>query len=197
MSLTEFLELLPGLKPRLARKEVLAGEALDPVARTDIHHREDFLDTTLDVGPDAAAAMLAAYREGRLPMQRGASPGATSLADGYASNRDTARQRDERRRRAAALLDASVVVEGDLSDHAFLDRLFHAHLGKGAGSLNLAGITVTKSLSRHSSNSGRSSGWGVGFRWIGSDGKPRTSSTVPPEAFNRRNDPERDWGLPD
>lgn len=197
MSLTNFLSLLPGIKPRLARNDVLTGSVLAPGEHADIHTREAFLDTTLDVGPDAAAAIVAAYRDGRLSMKRGAVPRDVPKADAYASDAEVRRRRDERRRRSTALRDLSVVRESDLNDHAFLDRLFHAHAGRGEGTLTIAGIAVTKSLARYASNSGRSSGWGVSFNWTGSDGEPRSLSTFPSEAFNRRNDGDRNWGLPE
>jgi len=59
----------------------------------------------------------------------------------------------------------------------------------------LAGITVQKQVIGYRSNSGKSTGWRVRFEWTGSDGQKRHSETIPPEADNRRNDPERNWGL--
>lgn len=59
----------------------------------------------------------------------------------------------------------------------------------------LAGITVHKTVHAYKSNSGKSTGWLVRFSWTGSDGERRYSESVPPEADNRRNDPNRNWGL--
>ncbi|MDX8461977.1 hypothetical protein [Mesorhizobium humile] len=66
-SLTDFLADLPGVMPRNARKLILDGSLLSQAERADIHSRDrSFLDLVLEVGPDAAAAILATYREGRL-----------------------------------------------------------------------------------------------------------------------------------
>ena len=101
----------------------------------------------------------------------------------------------ERRRRSDALKDPGVVRETDFQDDRLLDAVFHRHAGEGATSMTLAGILVTKTLSRHPSNSGKSQGWSVAFSWTGSDGRRRSSGREAPEASNRRNDPERNWGL--
>ena len=72
---------------------------------------------------------------------------------------------------------------------------FEAH-GKGGGTLTLAGIPVTKAVVGHPTNSGKNVGYSVSFHWVGSDGVRRSSGRVAAEASNRRNDAERDWGLP-
>lgn len=197
-SLTDFLACLPGLMPRKARDAVLAPGTITEAARADLHERDAYWGPVVEVGPDAAQAILDAYREGRLPMRRRERPAvSTPEAEAYVARREAlGREIAERRRRAGALKDVSLATEADLADHRFVDALFHAHAGAGATSLEIAGIAVTKSLSRYPSNSGRSHGWGVSFAWTGGDGVRRGSSSLPPEAGNRRNDAERDWGLP-
>ena len=194
-TLTGFLSWLPGIMPRKARTLVLEGGLLSERDRADIHEGQGFYGT-LEVGPDAGAAILAAYRRGGLPMARGKTPGDAPRADAYLADGESMRaQIAERRRRAAALRDISLATEVDLGDHAFLDGLFLAHLGTGAGTLVIAGREVTKDLAMYPSNSGKSRGWGVSFSWKGSDGRAMGSTTLPPEAGNRRNDAERNWGL--
>ncbi|MDF9789928.1 hypothetical protein M2440_000629 [Methylorubrum extorquens] len=92
--------------------------------------------------------------------------------------------------------DPALVRETDFHDHYFLDTVFLAVHGKGPGTLTLAGIPVTKTLAGYSTNSGKGTGYSVTFHWVGSDGAPRSSGRVAPEASNRSNDAERDWGLP-
>ena len=194
-SLTEFLKNLPGVMPRKAHAEVLEGDVLTDAEHADIHTRDN-LYATREVGPDAAAAILAAYRAGRLPMKARTVPGEAPEAEAYLAKREALlAEIAERKRRNDALKDPSLVRETDFSDNRFMDAIFHRHAGAGAGSMTLAGILVTKMLSRHPSNSGKSHGWTVIFSWTGSDGQPYSSGSVPPEASNRRNDPDRNWGL--
>src|SRR5205807_2403696 len=135
----------------------------------------------IEVGPDAAAAILAAYKDNRLPMKKGAAPIDAPLADAYVAKREELlAEVAERVRRARAVKDPSLIVESDLTDHVLIDRIFHAQIGEGNGAMTLAGITVSKTLTRYASNSGKSHGWAVYFSWVGSDGQHRASGTTPP-----------------
>jgi hypothetical protein len=196
-SLTDFLASLPGIMPIKARRLVLEGGVLSKAERADIYPRDrNWLDLVLEVGPDAAAAILLAYKDGRLPMKRGNTPTEAPAAGAYLAEGDKLRKQiAERRRREQAVKDPSLILESDLVDHRLIDSVFIANLGTGSGSMVLAGITVHKEVIGYKSNSGKSTGWQVRFDWTGSDGQLRHSETVPPEADNRRNDPERDWGL--
>lgn len=197
-SLTYFLGLLPGVMPRKASEAIYQNEVLSSGARRDIHSRDlNLLDTVMLVGPDAAAELLAAYKERRLPMKRGAKVQEAPEAEAYVLQAETWRdQIAERRRRDDCLKDITLVRESDFNDNRLMDRIFFAHAGKGSGTLTLAGIQVTKSLRGFSSNSGKTTGWQATFSWIGNDGVRHDSgSALPPEAFNRRNDEERNWGL--
>jgi hypothetical protein len=199
LSLTDFLSRLPGVMPRKARTAIIQGDILSQAERRDIFMRDaSFLDTVQLVGPDAAAAILAAYRAGKLPMNTGEKIGEAPQAVEYANDDTLREQSRERRRKVACVKDISLVKEGDFSDNRLLDRIFWENLGKGEGTLKLAGIDVFKSLHGYSSNSGKSTGYKVTFHWTGSDGEHRSSGTgTPSEAFNRRNDADRDWGLPE
>ncbi|BCH27795.1 hypothetical protein MesoLjLb_75800 [Mesorhizobium sp. L-8-3] len=165
--------------------------------RADIHSRDrSLLDLVLEVGPDAAMAILVAYKKGRLPMKRGERPSDALAAEAYVAMSDSLRKQiAERRRKEQAVKDPSLIVESDLNDHRLIDRVFIQNNGPGSGSMVLAGVTVHKQVTGYTSNSGKSTGWRVRFDWIGSDGKPRHSEVSPPEADNRRNDPDRNWGL--
>lgn len=194
-SLTDFLKILPGVMPRKGYEAVLKGDLLSAAELADVHTRDN-LYATREVGPDAAAAILAAYRAGRLPMKARTVPGEAPEAEAYLAQRETLlAQIAERKRRDDALRDPGVVREADFADDRFLDAVFHRHAGEGATSMTLDGILVTKTLARHPSNSGKSHGWAVTFSWTGTDGRRRSSGSQPPEATNRRNDAERNWGL--
>ncbi|MDX8465736.1 hypothetical protein RFM26_08575 [Mesorhizobium sp. VK23B] len=123
-------------------------------------------------------------------------PSAVHEAEAYLSEAPRHRQTiAERQRLKRALSDPSVLTESDLENYRLLDSVFFALKGPGEGTLVLAGIQVTKSLAGYSSNSGMTTGWQVTFSWTGSDGRGWLIKKVPSEASNRRNDPERNWGL--
>jgi len=155
------------------------------------------LDVVQEVGPNAAAAIVEAYKAGKLPMQKTSlRPSAIPEAEAYLADAPRHRQTiAERRRLKRAISDPAVLIEADLDNYRLLDSLFLALRGQGVGKLVIAGITVTKGLAGYPSNSGKTTGWRVTFSWTGSDGRERLIEKVPPEASNRRNDPVRNWGL--
>lgn len=196
-TLSSFLNDLPDIRPRKARTLILEGDLLSKEQRADIRWRDSsWLDTVLEVGPDAAAAILAAYKRAALPMKKGAVPTDAPSAEAYLAQREELkRQIAERTRREQAVKDPSLILESDLTNHRLIDSVFIANVGPGSGSMVLAGITVSKHVVGYKSNSGKSTGWRVRLEWIGSDGQHHHSEVVPPEADNRRNDPDRNWGL--
>lgn len=176
----------------------MKGDFLTKEEKRDIFLRSDsILDTVYVIGPDAASAILAAYKAGKLPMDRGEAVREAPAAEQYLENADRLRaQIAERRRKEACVKDISLVTEEDFSDNRLLDRVFWANTAKGQDTLRLAGIDVMKMVHGYSTNSGKSTGYEVSFHWTGSDGQPRSSGTgKPSEAFNRRNDEGRNWGL--
>ncbi|WP_375590793.1 hypothetical protein ABWH89_09435 [Hoeflea alexandrii] len=176
------------------------GDILTKEQKRDIFLRNrNLLDTVYLIGPDAAGAVLEAYRAGQLPMGRGESVQVAPQAEQYLENADSLREQiAERQRKEACVKDISLVEERDFSDSRLLNRIFFENSPKGQGTLKLAGINVTKTVHGYRSNSGKNTGYDVSFHWTGSDGQPASSGTgKPPEAFNRRNDEERNWGLPE
>lgn len=198
-TLSHFLASLPGIRPIKTRRLILEGGLLSEQERTDIHCRNaSMIDTVLEVGPDAAAAILAAYKSERLPMRKGQKPTAAPDAEAYLARGDVLRRKiAERRRQELAVKDPSLIVETDFTNHRLMDIVFFAKIGSGSGSMVLAGIKVNKTVSGYRSNSGQTIGWSVRFDWVGSDGEHRYSEVIPPEANNRRNDADRNWGLPE
>ncbi len=77
-----------------------------------------------------------------------------------------------------------------------MNRIFFKNSGPGPSRLTLAGIVVSKDIRSFSSNSRKSTGCESTFTWTGSDGVAHSSgSGLSSEAFNRRNDENRNWGL--
>lgn len=197
-SVSEFLKSLPGVAPRKAYTLVMEGDLLSKELKRDLHPRSDSLfDLVTVLGPDAAAAILQAYKDGMLPMQRGKTPSHASEAEAYVNDAEPLREEiRERRRKKDCVDDVSLVRESDFHDHHLMNRIFFKNSGPGPGSLTLAGIVVSKDIRSFSSNSGKSTGYESTFTWTGSDGVAHSSgSGLPSEAFNRRNDENRNWGL--
>lgn len=197
-SLTDFLKGLPGVAPRKAYTLVLEGDLLSKELKRDLHPRSDsFFDLATVVVPDAAAAILQAYKDGRLPMQKGKTDQNAPDAEAYVRDAEPLREEiRERQRRKECVEDVSLVRESDFLDQHLMNRIFFENAGAGPGTLTLAGIEVSKDIRGFSSNSGKSTGYESTFTWTGSDGVQRSSgSGLPSEAFNRRNDEKRNWGL--
>ena len=200
MDLKNFLACLPGIKPLVTRRMILDGQILSPAQKADLHGRDAyFLDTVLMVGPVAAEAILKAYKAGRLPMIRARQrPSEAPRADAYVAEADRwIAELAEWDRRKRAIEDISLLRPTDLFDYRLLDEIFVRQIGLGRGTLILAGIEVTKSLLEFASNSGKSADWQVSFSWREAEGNSQTITKESRYSSNRRNDAERDWGLPD
>ncbi|MFN3321109.1 MAG: hypothetical protein ACK43M_20375 [Allorhizobium sp.] len=197
LSVTDFIACLPGVKPKLARATILQGDILSEEERRSIVYRNAYIaDDVRLVGPDAAAAILAAYQAGKLPMNKGAGVAEALRAGEYVNDEVVKEQFREYRRKEACLKDISLVKERDFSDNRLLDRIFFAHAPKGTWSLTLDGIVVTKDIRGYHTNSRKNTGYEVTFHWTGSNGQQRSSGTgKPPEASNRANDPKRSYGF--
>jgi hypothetical protein len=106
--------------------------------------------------------------------------------------------KQEYQRRREYLRDPSKLPENEFS-YDILDAIFWEKCGSGEHTLTIGGIEVTKSLTGLSrSNSGKRQSWGVEIKWTGSDGVDRSVSNGGGRyAGNRRNDEERNWGLPE
>lgn len=197
LSLTDFISRLPNVLPRKARTVILGGDLLNEEQLRDIFYRSaHMLDMVQVVGPVAAKAILMVYEEGKLPMKKGAKVSDAPLARAYADDPALLAQMEERRRRKDCVKDTSLVRESDFHDNRLLDSIFWQAMGAGEGTLNLAGIDVTKNIRGFRTNSGKNTDYEVSFSWVGSDGvRKQTGTGLPPAAFNRRNDEERDYGL--
>jgi hypothetical protein len=62
----------------------------------------------------------------------------------------------------------------------------------------IGGVSVSKSVSKYWSNSRKTSDNTVTFRWVDKSGKQREEVLISStNQFNRANDPDRNWGLPE
>ncbi len=82
--------------------------------------------------------------------------------------------------------------------YSLLNDIFFTHLGKCTGQqeMNIGGIPVTKTVLAHRSNSGKSHDFEVIFEFTDESGESQRISKNSMYAGNRRNDAERNHGLP-
>lgn len=116
--------------------------------------------------------------------------------------RDSVRLAEERRheqqaeaqRRKALIENPSTYLPAEF-EHDMLDRIFFHHHGPGPAQMLIGGVTVTKHLASYTSNSGKSRDHTVTFSWE-TDGERHELDRESRFQHNRRNDQERNWGLP-
>lgn len=82
--------------------------------------------------------------------------------------------------------------------YSLLNDIFFAHLGKCTGQqeMNIGGIPVTKTVLPYRSNSGKSQDFEVVFEFTDENGESQQISKSSMYAGNRRNDADRNHGLP-
>ena len=82
--------------------------------------------------------------------------------------------------------------------YSLLNDIFFAHLGKCTGQqeMNIGGIPVTKTVLPHRSNSGKSHDFEVVFTFTDENGESQRIIKNSMYAGNRRNDADRNHGLP-
>jgi hypothetical protein len=157
------------------------------------------------ITPEGAALLVKMYRAGCFELK--GKPGSTEELENYAASGEELMAAYT----AKAELEATQKAEEnywkehpeDLPEELFtaarLNDIMWHHGVKGMHvSMDIGGITVTKAVSRRKSNSGKSSDNTVVLSWTGSDGIPREEFlTRSAYENNRRNDADRNWGLPE
>ena len=84
VSIGRFLSFLPNVRPILARQVILEGE-LAHVCSEDLHVARGMMGKShFVVGAVAAAAIIDAYKAGKLPMKSDGRIGSTTRAEAYA-----------------------------------------------------------------------------------------------------------------
>ena len=156
--------------------------------------------------PEGAALMIRMYESGLFELRRTGEPADASELQAYVDSapklrarrrQDHQRKEAQRERERHMIRNPSQVSEEEFT-FSLLNRIFFEHLGPGEGELEVGGISVRKELSRYSSNSGKSTDHSVAYSWK----SPEVGEVLRLEkdsrfATNRRNDPERNHGLPE
>jgi hypothetical protein len=158
------------------------------------------------LSPKGAALMIRLYEAGLFDLQRKRD----GLADptalrAYAASEPELRARTLQMRAATEreraqrdhLIEHPHHVREEQFDYRLLDQIFWKHCGPGSHTLWIGGLSVQKSVVSYTSNSGKSRDSEVVFSWVGSDGQAKEIRKPSAFAGNRRNDPDRNWGLPE
>lgn len=210
---TELCKGLPGVKPRVLRrelKEALLNLEADGISfgemfvskeelREFFHPAMRGLYSVETVSPKGAQILVRLYQAGVLTKKPPQEISAEVLE--YANSEAALRAKQRARIDAKNAFDAKVanpetIKEVDFS-YSLLNAVFWKQGLKGHASMELDGIQVSKSVLAYHSNSGKSRDHRVVFSWIGRDGKEHRLEKSSVYEGNRRNDPERNWGLPE
>lgn len=181
---------------------------------TITEHDYRVMDVTSDDGrgddiyyitPEGAALLVKMYHAGCFELK--GKPGSTEELEKYAASGEELlaayAAKAELVARKIAQQERWKEHPEELPEGQFTPSLLNAimwhHGVKGMHvSMEIGGITVTRRVSRHKSNSGKTSDNTVVFTWTSCDGNPR-ELTLKKSAYekNRRNDADRNWGLPE
>ena len=158
------------------------------------------------LSPKGAALMIRLYEAGLFDLQRKRDALAEPTAlRAYAASEPELRARTLEMRatteRERAQRDYRIEhphhIREDQFDYRLLDQIFWRHCGPGSHTLWIGGLSVQKSVVSYTSNSGKSRDSEVVFSWVGSDGQTKEFRKPSACAGNRRNDSDRNWGLPE
>ncbi len=224
MTLSSALKCLQGVMPNKSKKliedaleikytpglqEIYSRYIVGKTELTEEEYQELWIETftyygeTIRISPAGAKTLLKLYCDGDLILKKGVEISEeTTLKDYIAREREfkekAGKLRQDGEKRKFLLSNPDKVKEGDFS-YELLNELFFRHLGpaRDAQTMVIDGITVTKNITLYRSNSGKSHDFAVTISWTGSDGKYQQLKKGSIYEGNRRNDAERNWGLPE
>jgi hypothetical protein len=169
---------------------------------------DDYWGETDYITPEGADILLRMYRKGCFELKKKSEGyGDTQKLEEYAASGEGLLQRHAANKERKAQQEAQELhwkehpeeLPEDKFTASRLNNIMWYHGAKGMhSSMEIGGTTVTKEVSRYSSNSGKSHDNEVILKWTGSDG------TLHEEVLrhssyqhNQRNDEDRNWGLPE
>jgi hypothetical protein len=159
-------------------------------------------DTTC-ITPRAAAFLIRLYETGRLELQRKRDRIEEPVELRRYANSEaelleqTRRLIEEAAERERLIANPELVPAARMADPDLLDAIFRCHQPRGGpGTMRIGGMVVSKMVSSFFSNSGKNRDHDVSFHWVEADGQDHdVIKSFSRFAGNRRNDPERNWGL--
>ncbi|WP_277352482.1 hypothetical protein [Achromobacter anxifer] len=195
----------PGYDPDGAPLSAVVADKVILLTELEEVKKEDYF-SAFKTSPKGAQLLFSLYADGALPMN--GPPGEPDealisyAADGRAFREvheaERARARITREAKAALLSDPSAVSPDSLTPELVNDFFFFHRKNKmGHETMRIGGIDVSRSVRLYKSNSGANRGYSVELRWTGFDGVEVVHEQNTPYESNRRNDPDRNWGLPE
>ncbi|OKH86849.1 hypothetical protein [Thalassospira sp. TSL5-1] len=230
MRLDTAINLLPNIKPRLARQElkeihsILCGkrleqtdEEIDPkivVAGKNSQVEVSFSQSceffeneeygAARITPAAAKVLALLYNAGIFKLQKSNSLiEATSALDDYARSEPVLREAQAVADAQAMteketynnLLDNPDLITQDKFSYPLLDAVFWKHKGPGTHTMQIGGFEVTKRVHTFTSNTGKNRDSEVVISWVDQNGVKRLFKKSSRYSGNRRNNPDKNWGL--
>lgn len=212
---TKFAKHLGGLKPRVTLNwlkdkfyeacdmdspDVDLGSTMVPKSEMlELFCQDDW--GAQRISPDGAALLARLHVAGVL-LYKTTRPGPVApAAQAYIESKPALlakvlQARAEREAYARKVAEPSAINEDEFT-YRLLDDVFWKHQGKGGGTLEIGGVLVRKSVTTLSSNSGKTQDSSVRFTWRSVDGTEKVLLKPSVYVGNRRNDAERNWGLPE
>ena len=223
MTFRAFAKLLPGFRMRSGFQwlqnawfEAIRAEASqvrlsDTIAVEPEYLANMFGDLKSEAGaitPDGARLLVELYDAGQLELNAKSRKPVPEAVQAYIASEavlhaQTSATREARPAKAneAAAAQARLKNPASYPEAEFtwtlLDDLFWANHGKGAGDLVIGGVLVSKTLNMHRSNTGKTRDFAVSFSWTSKEGSPCCLTKESRFANNRRNDADRNWGIPE
>lgn len=159
-------------------------------------------DDRARITPEGAALLPRLYEAGIFELHRPrVGRGDPAKLRAYAASRpgllaQTVRNEEARCAHEALARHPERIAEAEFT-YELLNRVFIAHHGLLGGTtrLEIGGLLVTKEVFTYRSNSQKSRDSDVTFSWVSQDGTTRELHQQSRFAGNRRNDPDRNWGL--
>lgn len=164
--------------------------------------------SAIKITPEGAEILIEIYQKGLFDiLARKKLQQVSDEIIQYSQSRDSTleNQRIEKEIRIEEYNNYQELIENpetvNIKDFSYklLNDIFIKHFGLkiGSYSMEIAGILVNKSVHMYSSNSGKSRDSNVIFTWINADGQQKEIKKRGLYTHNRRNDPDRNWGLPE
>lgn len=232
MSLSEFLNLLPNVKPRKARaklkewqeeifeqvmEDTFAGEDREiydlDIGKGIVLSSDDFEHIFYDdefsatkITPHGAKILIEIYGAElfELAPRKNIENVSNKAIDYSKSEQELMKKQglaDEienaKKQEYADLINCPQNINPENFTYSLLNDVFIKHVGLKGGcySMGIGGVEVTKNVNMYTSNSGKNRDSEVTFTWIGPDGKKQQIEKPSYYSQNRRNDPDRNWGL--
>jgi len=194
-----------GIKVQKRQAVDIGGLTIEPDVLFEMHYSDGAQGGKDAVSPRAAKILIELYLCGRLETKTKpvTLEGVGQELIDYSKSKLTLKEilnagkAEEDRKREARLARLNrplgQIRESELTESFLHDLFLHHKVSNGA--LTVAGLEISKTLTRSSSNSGKSHDWNESFSWTGSNGEPHHIASQGAFSANRRNDADRNWGL--